>query len=151
MLLKIKYPLNKMPSPHLCPCGASGRRNQPLPYADCCGRYLDDFDSTPAPNAESLMRSRYSAFVLGREAYLCATWHASHRPADVASEPGTKWLGLDVRGSAALDADHAEVEFVARYRTTGPATGSGPAVRIHERSRFVREDGRWYYVDGDLL
>ena len=131
-----------------CPCGRLSRSNQPLAYADCCGRYLDDFDNLPAPDAESLMRSRYSAFVLGREAYLRATWHVRQRPDDVAPDPGTKWLGLDVRRHALVDADHAEVEFVARYR---PATASGPAVRIHERSRFERVDGRWYYVDGDLL
>ncbi|MES2051807.1 MAG: YchJ family metal-binding protein [Pseudomonadota bacterium] len=128
-----------------CPCGRLGRSGRPLAFADCCGRYLDDFDNTPAPDAESLMRSRYSAFVLGRESYLRATWHASHRPDDVAPDEGTKWLGLEVRRHAVIDAEHAEVEFVARYRV------AGRAVRIHERSRFVRENGRWYYVDGDLL
>jgi SEC-C motif-containing protein len=92
------------------------------------------------------MRSRYTAFVLERSDYLRATWHASRRPADVAPDAGTRWLGLEVRRQVAVDAAHAEVEFVARYR---PA--SGPAVRLHERSRFVRENGRWYYLDGDLL
>ena len=144
----LKSLANQMPSDHPCPCGRLGRSNKPQLYADCCSRYLDDFDNMPAPDAESLMRSRYSAFVMGREAYLRATWHVSHRPDDVAPDPGTKWLGLDVRRHTVGDADHAGVEFVARYR---PATGSGPAVRIHERSRFVREHGRWYYVDGDLL
>ena len=91
------------------------------------------------------MRSRYSAFVLNRIDYLKATWHASTRPADVTQNDGTKWLGLEVRRYVLIDADHAQVEFVARYRTAGRAT------RIHELSRFVRELGRWYYVDGDLL
>ena len=91
------------------------------------------------------MRSRYSAFVLNRVDYLEATWHISTRPADVAQDDGTKWLGLDVRRHVVIDTDHAQVEFVARYRT------AGRGVRIHERSRFVREAGRWYYVDGDLL
>lgn len=136
---------NQMSSDYPCPCGRPGRSGKPLAFADCCGRYLDDFDNTPAPDAESLMRSRYSAFVLGRENYLRATWHASHRPGDVAPDEGCKWLGLEVRHHAAIDAEHAEVEFVARYRV------AGRAVRIHERSRFVREGGRWYYVDGDLL
>jgi SEC-C motif domain protein len=85
--------------------------------------------------------------VLGDESYLLRTWHASTRPAEVAFEPGTKWLGLDVRNHREVDATHAEVEFVARYR---PAAGGGKAVRLHERSRFVREDDIWYYVDGDL-
>jgi len=128
-----------------CPCGRTDRRDKPVAHAQCCGRYLDDFDSTPAPDAESLMRSRYSAFVLERGEYLLATWHPSTRPASIEFEPGVKWLGLDVRARSVLDADHAEVEFVARQR--GP---SGAATRLHERSRFVREDGRWYYLDGDL-
>ena len=138
-----------MPStPAPCPCGRTARNGKPLPLDACCGRYLDDFEGTHAPDAESLMRSRYSAFVLGRADYLQDTWHISHRPADDGPDEGTRWLGLEVRRHTATDADHAQVEFVARYR---PATGSGAAVRIHERSRFVRESGRWYYVDGDLL
>jgi SEC-C motif-containing protein len=91
------------------------------------------------------MRSRYSAFVLGDEAYLLATWHASARPAQVQFEPGTRWLGLELREHRAIDADHAEVEFVARYRL------GGRGVRLHERSRFVREAGRWCYLDGDMI
>ena len=133
------------PQSRPCPCGRTDRRDKPIAFSLCCGRYLDDFDRTPAPDAESLMRSRYSAFVLERGEYLLATWHASKRPASIEFEPGVKWLGLDVRARSVLDADHAEVELVARQR--GP---SGTATRLHERSRFVREDGRWYYVDGDL-
>ena len=90
------------------------------------------------------MRSRYSAFVRGDVPYLLATWHASTRPAQLTLEPGARWLGLEVRAHQTLDADHAEVEFVARWRV------AGRAVRQHERSRFVREDGRWFYVDGDV-
>ena len=119
-----------------------------LPYAQCCGRYLDDFANTPAPDAESLMRSRYTAFASERADYLLATWHPSKRPASIDFEPGVKWLGLDVRSRSVLDADHAEVEFVARLRGA-----DGAATRLHERSRFVREDdgllSRWYYLDGD--
>ena len=89
------------------------------------------------------MRSRYSAFVLGRLDYLLATWHSSTRPAELTLDPAAKWLGLEVRSHRIIDADHAEVEFVARYRE------GGRAVRLHERSRFVREAGRWCYVDGD--
>ena len=132
----------------VCPCGKPDKDGRPLAYADCCSRYVDHFLDTPAPDAESLMRSRYSAFVLASTDYLAATWHATTRPRDLAADPGTRWLGLEVRRHAAIDASHAEVEFVARYR---PAGGSAQAVRIHERSRFVRQDRRWYYVDGDLL
>ncbi|MDD2546032.1 MAG: YchJ family metal-binding protein [Burkholderiaceae bacterium] len=136
-----------MPSlaPTLCPCGRLSSRRQPLAYADCCGRYLEHFDTTPAPDAESLMRSRYSAFVLERADYLRATWQAGHGPAALDFEAGARWLGLEVRSHRVLDAEHAEVEFVARYRL------GGRAVRLHERSRFVREAGRWAYVDGDTL
>ena len=131
-----------------CPCGRLSASKKPVLLGACCARYLYSFDNTPAPDAQALMRSRYSAFVLGLTGYLEATWHASTRPRDLAADPGTRWLGLEVRRHAVIDASHAEVEFVARYRASG---GTGPAVRIHERSRFVREDRRWYYVDGDLL
>jgi SEC-C motif-containing protein len=131
------------PPPAPCPCGRRDRREKPFTYALCCGRYLDDFDITPAPDAESLMRSRYTAFVNERADYLLATWAQGHRPSQVTFEPGVKWLGLDVRSRSVLDADHAEVEFVARQRDA-----AGVAVRLHERSRFVREEERWYYVDG---
>lgn len=129
--------------PASCPCGRESSRRKPLAYADCCGRYLDHFDDAPAPDAESLMRSRYSAFVLGRRDYLLQTWRASTRPATLELDPFAKWLGLDLRSQRQIDDSHAEVEFVARWRE------AGRAVRLHERSRFVREDGRWFYVDGD--
>lgn len=123
---------------HDCPCG------RPLPYAQCCGLYIEDGQACPAPDAETLMRSRYAAFVLERADYLRATWHASKRPSTISFDPGVKWLGLEVRDFKIVDDTHAEVEFVARQRDR-----SGRAVRLHERSRFVREGGRWYYVDGD--
>lgn len=123
-----------------CTCG------RPLPYAQCCGPYVEDFEGRPAPDAEALMRSRYSAFVLERAEYLSATWHSSKRPSKISFDASAKWLGLDVRDFQVIDADHAEVEFIARQRDR-----TGRAVRMHERSRFVREDGRWYYVDGDWL
>jgi SEC-C motif domain protein len=128
-----------------CPCGKLGASNKALAFATCCARYLNDFENTPAPDAQSLMRSRYSAFVLNRHDYLKATWHASTRPTDLSPDDATKWLGLDVRSHTVIDADHAQVEFVARYRI------AGRGARIHELSRFVREAGRWYYLDDDLL
>ena len=134
----------KAPSP-ACPCGRTDARRRALPYAQCCGRYLEHFAQCPAPDAESLMRSRYTAFVREDAAYLLATWHPSHRPASLDFDAAAQWLGLEVRGHWVKDADHAEVEFVARHRL------GGRAVRLHERSRFLREGGRWYYVDGDML
>jgi len=122
----------KIPEP--CPCG------RPLAYAACCGRY---HAGSPAPDAESLMRSRYSAYVLGLEGYLLATWHPSTRPAtlDLGTRPAAKWLGLDVKARTEAG-DAATVEFVARCRI------GGRAQRLHEVSLFRREGGRWYYVDG---
>jgi SEC-C motif-containing protein len=90
------------------------------------------------------MRSRYAAYVLGLVPYLLDTWHASTRPAVLELDAATKWLGLEVRGHVRQDDAHATVEFVARCRTHGRAT------RLHETSRFVREAGRWFYVDGAL-
>ena len=129
----------------VCPCGRVDAKKRAVAYVDCCGRYLDHFGATPAPDAEHLMRSRYSAFVLERADYLLATWHPSKRPASLDFDAGAKWLGLDVRSHQTTGDNTAEVTFVARYRLP-----SG-AVRMHERSRFVREDGRWFYVDGDTL
>jgi SEC-C motif-containing protein len=126
----------RTPTREPCPCGRGPT------FEACCGRYGGT--APPAPDAESLMRSRYSAFVRGDAAYLLATWHASTRPASLDLEPGVKWLGLDVRAHRAIDAEHAEVEFVARSRVAGRAS------RLHERSRFVREAGQWFYVDGDF-
>ena len=94
------------------------------------------------------MRSRYSAYALGLEPYLLATWHPSTRPAalDLAGGgAGIKWLGLKVLRHEAQDVVHATVEFVARFRS-----GGGPATRLHEISRFIREGGRWYYLDGQF-
>ncbi len=117
-----------------------------MPLAQCCGRYIAHFDDTPAPDAESLMRSRYTAHTLCDARYVLDTWYIATRPdnANVELDAGTRWLGLEVRDHQQVDATHAEVEFVARYRV------AGRGVRLHERSRFMREDGRWYYVDGDI-
>lgn len=91
------------------------------------------------------MRSRYSAYVKDLAGYLMDTWHPSRRDPELPRlQPGVQWLGLEVRRHRVLDDAHAEVEFVARSKF------GGRAHRLHETSRFLREDGRWYYVDGDL-
>jgi SEC-C motif-containing protein len=89
------------------------------------------------------MRSRYSAYVVGLIDYLLATWHPSTSPGELELWP-VKWLGLEVRHSE-IEGDAGVVEFVARHRD-----GSGRAQRLHETSRFVRQDGRWYYIDGQI-
>jgi SEC-C motif-containing protein len=92
------------------------------------------------------MRSRYSAYVLCNEQYLLATWHPSTRPDSIPFSRNQKWLGLSVIDMSVTGDASAEVEFIARSRLSNAA-----AVRQHERSRFVREGGRWFYVAGDLL
>jgi SEC-C motif-containing protein len=120
-----------------CPCGSERA------CAECCGRYLDGRE--PAATAEALMRSRYTAYARGNESYLLSTWHASTRPAslDLAEPPIPKWIGLKVLRHEQQDETHALVEFTARYKV------NGRAYKLRETSRFVKENGRWFYVDGD--
>jgi len=123
-----------------CPCGS----NEPLDA--CCGRYIDGGD--PAPTAVALMRSRYSAFALGKGEYLQATLSSDQR-ADFnvkefeASAANTKWHGLEIRDTAdgGEKDDSGTVEFVARYRE------SGQTIAHHELAMFAREDGKWVFAD----
>lgn len=142
-----------------CPCGRPGTFGGVLPYDRCCGRYLDDAGA-PAPDAVSLMRSRYTAYATGRTDYLLATWDPATRPRELDPDPDLRWEGLKILDhlGAAPDAGgepRAEVEFVARFRHSGGRSGgrSGGAGRpgeVRERSRFVRRAGRWFYLDGEV-
>ena len=134
-----------MPSPS-CPCGGPS-------FDTCCGPYLAG--AAIPQTAEQLMRSRYSAFTRADEAYLRATWHRSTLPDGPLVEPDERcqWLGLEVKSALRLrqrkadlpeNPDRDTVEFVARYKIAGRAH------RLHEVSRFVREDGRWFYLDGSF-
>ena len=134
-----------MPSPS-CPCGGPS-------FDTCCGPYLDG--AAIPQTAEQLMRSRYSAFTRANEAYLRATWHPTTLPAGPLVEPDERcqWVGLEVKSALRLrqrkadlpeNPDRDTVEFVARYKIAGRAH------RLHEVSRFVREDGRWFYLDGSF-
>jgi SEC-C motif domain protein len=125
------------PRPHAaCPCESGDT------YAGCCGQWHGGLAAgVHAPTPEALMRSRYSAYVAGQIAYLLATWHPSTSPGELELWP-VKWLGLEVRHAEATG-EAGVVEFVARHRDS-----SGRAQRLHEMSRFVRENGRWYYIDG---
>ncbi|WP_459614800.1 YchJ family protein [Bordetella sp. 2513F-2] len=123
----------------ICPCGSG------LGYEACCGRWHHGETALQAPDAHTLMRSRYTAYVLDELDYLRETWHPDTRPARLEpNAPNLKWLGLEIRRYEQADADHATVEFIARYRQ------AGRAVRLHETSRFMRVQGRWLYVDGDM-
>jgi SEC-C motif-containing protein len=121
-----------------CPCGSGS----PLPA--CCGRFLDGH--LQPETAEELMRSRYTAYALGRSDYLTATWHPTTRRKDVALDPSMSWIGLKVirtEGGGPGDKEGV-VEFVARYKVDGQAH------RLHEASRFVRRGDQWLYVTGEL-
>jgi len=89
------------------------------------------------------MRSRYSAFARRDADYLFRTWHPRTRPADVTVVPTITWTGLEVIDTEAggPEDDRGEVEFTALYESAGRA-GS-----LHERSRFERRAGRWFYLD----
>jgi len=110
-----------------CPCGTGEA------YDACCGPLLANVAQAPTP--ERLMRSRYTAFVLGDADHLFRTWHPRTRPDDVRPDPTTRWTGLEVLG-----AEGDTVEFVASWEG-----GS-----MHEISRFEQRAGRWCYVDGSV-
>lgn len=94
------------------------------------------------------MRSRYTAFALGDMDHLQRTWHASTRPIALRDDPSTRWTGLDVvdtTGGGLFDPE-GTVTFRAHFRVLGPDGRAGDDDSLYERSRFVREAGRWYYV-----
>jgi len=90
------------------------------------------------------MRSRYTAFVLHDEAYLRFSWHPDTCPKTIHIDTATQWLNLSIKSTehGLLDDARGRVEFVARYKN------NGRAVRLHENSRFIKQDGRWLYFDG---
>ncbi|PVZ84778.1 hypothetical protein C9426_21730 [Serratia sp. S1B] len=125
----------------LCPC-CSG-----LPYHTCCQPFITGEQFAPSP--QSLMRSRYSAYMLQDVDYLITTWHPDcqaelWRSGIVSSFANTEWLGLTiVEETTGSNADEGFVEFIARFTESG----NSPKM-MHERSRFLRLEQRWYYIDG---
>lgn len=123
-----------------CPCDSGND------YAHCCEPYINGIK--PAPTAETLMRSRYTAYTLGDEAYLLASWHKTTSPGvlELDKETPPRWIGLKIIStqSGKENDDEGLVEFIARYKVNGKAQ------RLHETSRFVKEEGKWFYVDGEL-
>ncbi|MGS2806216.1 YchJ family protein [Nocardia sp. MW-W600-9] len=119
-----------------CPC----RRGEP--FDDCCGPILAG--TRPAPTAETLMRSRYTAYVVGDVDYLLRSWHPNTRPAELELDPAQRWLFLEIVGTqrgGPFD-DNGTVEFIAHYKVDGVRDA------MHENSTFVRVDGAWVYLDG---
>lgn len=126
----------------LCPC-CSGKT-----YAQCCGPIIDGRSIAVEP--EQLMRSRYTAYVIHNADYLIDSWYPdcqmqSQRAAIEESFSGTEWLGLTiVKTATGKNADEGFVEFFARYTSESEQQNNS----IHECSRFIRLNQRWYYVDG---
>ncbi|MDQ1077214.1 MULTISPECIES: YchJ family protein [Microbacterium] len=116
-----------------CPCGGGE-------FGRCCGPILD---GAAAPSAERLMRSRYTAYVVGDLTHLVRSWHPRTRPDDLELDGDTVWEGLSIDEADERD-DTAVVVFHAAWRR-----GTERQV-MSERSRFVRRGGRWVYVDGDV-
>jgi SEC-C motif domain protein len=123
----------------ICPCG-SGET-----FALCCQPYLQQ-QQNPA-TAETLMRSRYTAFALNDETYLRYSWHPQTCPENIELDTRTQWLGLQIKTTELGEEndDSGQVEFVARFKV------NGKAFRLHENSRFTRYEGRWVYRDGDIV
>ena len=115
----------------------------------CCQPFITG--AAQPPTAEALMRSRYSAYIEHAIDYLGDTLHPAHR-ADWDREAtrrwaeGATWHGLEIVSTEAGGAEDNDgiVEFIARYDEQGEQRSH------HERSRFRREAGRWYYVEGDM-
>jgi SEC-C motif domain protein len=138
--------------PSLCPCGSQE------PFLTCCEVYLAG--TAVAPTAEALMRSRYAAYCKGNVDYLIATLHPKSRKKDdrasiSQSMKNTRWIGLKILKTqkGQIQDRRGVVEFVARYQ---PVQSKGLPMmgivnQLHERSRFVKEGGQWFYVDGDIL
>lgn len=117
-----------------CPCH-SGKA-----YTECCQPL---HSGQAAPDAERLMRSRYSAYALKLPDYILQTWHTDTRPASLSMEDlnGIKWLKLEIVSHQAVDDTHAEVVFVATYQS-----GKQKKSQLTEHSQFVRINDRWLYV-----
>lgn len=124
-----------------CPC------NPTADYHSCCEPY--HLGKTYPTRQETLMRSRYSAYVLHNIDYLKLTWHSTTCPNDFGDMDATKWLGLKIN-KIHENSDNQEyfVEFIARYKDSNQ---NGKADKIHELSRFIYENERLVYIDGEFL
>lgn len=123
----------------MCPCGSGKTLDQ------CCRLAISG--ERPAETAQALMRSRYTAYTLGEEAYLLASWHPQTRPASLDLElADLVWTGLEIVQCQAGEASDQRgvVEFIAHYEK------GGRQGQVHETSRFEKQAEAWLYVDGDL-
>ncbi|NHA69178.1 hypothetical protein EPD83_014125 [Phycicoccus sp. CMS6Z-2] len=124
-----------------CPCGGVP---EGATFARCCAPVVEG--ERVAATAEELMRSRYTAYALADGTHLYTSWHPRTRPDRVDPEPWVRWVGLEVLDVVDGDAgaDTGVVEFRASW-----VAGEGRTRQrgeVHERSRFARRAGRWFYV-----
>ncbi len=115
-------------------------------FQKCCQRFLNE--SAIAKTPKQLMRSRYTAYALGNHGeYLMNTWlpETSKGLTSMSlSETTHEWVKLEVLNSQ-QKADDGMIEFNAYYKND-----NGSLNVLHEKSRFKRIDGRWYYAEGDI-
>lgn len=127
-----------MKDQNLCPC-KSGK-----PYSKCCEPYITGKEN--APTAEALMRSRYTAFVKKEVDYIIKTRHPSAGPNELELDIIPAWISLQiVRTEDGQENDtHGIVEFKAN------AIVDHKIAVLHEVSEFEKNDGQWFYVDGQI-
>jgi SEC-C motif-containing protein len=119
-----------------CYCGSNNS------FEDCCKIYIDGIQK--APTAETLMRSRYSAYAIGDAEYLVTTTHSStqkfHKIEDIIEwSKSNNWIKLEI-----LNSTVTRVKFKAYY-----IDNKGKTQEHEEHSTFVLENGSWFYVDGE--
>lgn len=122
-------------SDELCPCGSQKT------FALCCGRFLQEGQLAPDP--ESLMRSRYTAFCRNDVAYLKKTWHPETCPDDLDAEEPSNWIRLEII-EVSVEDDEGEVEFKASL------IFDNRLEILHELSYFDKIDGQWLYHSGEF-
>ncbi len=126
-----------MKSEKLCPCGSN------IPFSTCCKPIFADH--AKAKTAEQLMRSRYTAFTMDENAYLLSSWAKETRPEKMdTKETPVQWIGLDVESSEKGEITDSEgtVTFIAHFIVTSRLC------HLREKSRFIKEDNKWFYLDG---
>lgn len=120
-----------------CYCGSK------KDFSGCCEPFLNYMSKPSMP--EQLMRSRYTAYVLGNGEYVVNTTTKENRYEDDIEfikeySKTILWLSLDI-----LHVKEDIVEFKAYYKDA-----EGMKVQ-HERSNFVYENGKWFYDNGKLF
>jgi len=128
-----------------CPCGSS------LNYNLCCGRYHKG--KLHAPTAEALMRSRYSAYVLGHTHYIYRTWDKQNRPplAVLKEDNSQQFTHLEIISTTKGNKEDSSgtVEFIASYHITEQisAESKKDVFKHHENSYFEKQNNKWKYIN----